>query len=108
MGVNSVQITTGATAKPLFVQGAGVAGDGTFFNVQGAIGDLLPSIIRNLDATNTVFLGDDGVTSSNGFPIKPGESFPITWLGTDAADLFAVAGAGTPVVAILAGRQPSV
>jgi hypothetical protein len=108
MGVNSVQITTTTTAKPLFVQGPGNAGDGTFFNVSGAIGDLLPTIIRNLDATNTVFIGDDEVSTSNGFPIKPGESFPVSWLGTDAAFLYGVAGAATAVVAILAGRQPSV
>jgi hypothetical protein len=109
MGVNSVQITTSAvTAKPLFVQGPGNAGDGTFYNVNGAIGDLLPTIIRNIDATNSVYIGDDEVSTTNGFLIKAGESFPVSWLGTDAAGLWVLAVAGTPIVCILAGRQPSV
>jgi hypothetical protein len=109
MGVNSVQITTSAvTAKPLFVQGPGNAGDGTFFNVNGSVGDLLPTIIRNIDATNSVYIGDDEVSTTNGFLLKAGESFPVTWLGSDAAYLWCIAAAGTPVVAILAGRQPGV
>lgn len=106
MGVHSVQITTNATtAVPLFVHGAGVEGDGTFKEVRGNVSDAFPTIIQNTDGTNTVYLGDSGVTAANGFPLIKGASLPITWVGSDAAGLWAIAGGGTPVVAILAGRQ---
>jgi hypothetical protein len=105
MGVHTVQITVPTTAKPLFVKGPGVAGDGTFKAVDGSVGDELPTLIRNLDAANTVFIGDQGVTTANGFPLKPGESFPVTWLGSDAEYLYGISSATTSVVAILAGRQ---
>lgn len=106
MPVNTVQIATNAaTAVALFQLGQGNPGDGTFSNVTGAISDELPAIIRNLDATNTVWIGDDEVTAGTGFPIKPGESFPITFVGTDAQFVWAIAGAGTPTVAVFAGRQ---
>lgn len=31
------------------------------------------AVIRNLDDTTAIFVGDSGVTVSNGFPILPGE-----------------------------------
>ena len=107
MGVHTASITTGASAKPLFVTGPGAAGDGTLKNTGGSVGDELPTIIRNIDATNTVNIGDQGVTAAagGGFPIKAGESFPVAWLGTDASALYGIAVAGTPIIVILAGRQ---
>ena len=33
--------------------------------------------IRNLDTTNTVYIGGSGVTAATGYPIKSGESFTL-------------------------------
>lgn len=47
--------------------------------------------IRNLDASNTVYLGASGVTSSTGFPLKAGES--ITFDRNFAA-IYGICGTG--------------
>jgi hypothetical protein len=102
MGVNQTQVTTGATPVPVFPPAIFTS------NLTGAVTDPLPTMIRNLDATNTIFLGGSNVTAAGatgGFPLKPNESLPINWLGTDAQSLYALAGAGTPILAVFAGRQ---
>ena len=105
MGFNSQQIALNAsTATPLIVTGAGTSGNG-FVQVGGAIGDELPCIIQNTHASITVYLGGSDVSSSNGFPLVAGASLPITFLGTDAVGLYAIAASATPSVAVLLGRQ---
>lgn len=106
MGVNSVQVALNATtATPIVVQGAGNPGDGTFRNVTGAMGDELPLLITNTSATIVVYLGGYGVTSATGTPLQPNAALPMSFLGTDATDLFAIAASATPTVSVFAGRQ---
>lgn len=42
-------------------------------------------LIKNLDSTETVYIGDDNsVTTSNGYPIEPGETFVMSFDGAIA------------------------
>jgi len=42
-------------------------------------------LIKNNDSTNTVYIGDDSsVTTSNGYPIGPGETFVMKFDGAIA------------------------
>ena len=103
MGFNSAQVSVATTGyTPLIVQGTSA---GEFIEVNGANGDELPVIVRNTDATNSIYLGGTNVTTSNGFLIKAGESLPMVTMGSDAAGLCAVASGGTVTVAVLIGRQ---
>lgn len=103
MGVNSGQIAMNAsTPTAIFVKGTST---GQFDNIQGNASNPLPTIIQNMDATNTVYLGGPGVTTANGFPLIAGASLPIEWLGTDATSLFGISSTGTPKIAILAANQ---
>lgn len=54
-------------------------------------------LIRNIDATISVYVGVSGVTSSTGLLLKAGESVTINTV----AAVFAVAASGTPTVATL-------
>lgn len=56
--------------------------------------------IKNTDASITIYLGPSGVTASNGYPLKPGETITFDARNTSAA-LFAVAASGTPVVSAI-------
>lgn len=54
-------------------------------------------LVRNLDATITVYIGKATVTAGNGMPLKAGESVVIT-----AVTLWQViAASGTPTVAVI-------
>src|SRR3974390_358162 len=97
MGSASQQITTNSST-PVALIVSGTSGT-QFVQTSGAVGDELPGIIRNTDATNTVYIGGTTVSSSNGFPLFPKDSLPISFLGTDAQGLYAISGAGTPGVA---------
>jgi hypothetical protein len=55
-------------------------------------------LIRNLDASVSVYIGGSTVTTSNGMLIKAGESITIS----TSATVYAVAASGTPSVAYLA------
>lgn len=108
MGVHSVQITVGTgTAVPLVVPGAGAGGaDTSFINTSGSISDPLPVLVTNLAAaTDVVWVGGPGVTSSTGTPIQPLASLPFSFIGTDAEDLFAIASGASTSVAVFAERQ---
>lgn len=52
-------------------------------------------LVRNTDATISVYVGPATVTSSNGMLLKAGESCPFTFVGL----LQVIAASGTPVVA---------
>lgn len=54
-------------------------------------------LVRNLDASISIYVGSAGVTSSTGMLIKAGESITIRTSGA----LYAVAASGTPAVAVL-------
>lgn len=47
--------------------------------------------IRNLDASATIYLGGSGVTTSNGFPLKPDEVYEIE----TAAAIYGIVASGT-------------
>ncbi len=108
LGCHSVQIATNTTtAVPLIVPGAGAGGSDTSFkNTSGSIGDPLPVLITNTAAaTDVVYVGGPSVTTSTGTPIQPLAALPFSFIGTDAENLFAIASAGTPSVAVFAMRQ---
>lgn len=56
-------------------------------------------VLRNNDATNDVVLGGSTVAAGTGYRLKPGQS--LTLPGSMRPDLYAIAGAGTPVLDIL-------
>jgi len=51
--------------------------------------------IKNLHATEDVFLGGSGVTTSNGFPLEPGEAMSIESM----AAIYGIVASGTATVA---------
>jgi len=52
-------------------------------------------LIRNTDATDSVYIGPATVSSSNGMLLKAGEAVAVSWVGL----IQVVAAANTPVVA---------
>jgi hypothetical protein len=52
-------------------------------------------LVRNLDATNSIYVGPATVTTANGMLLKPGESFTMSFVGL----IQVIASAGTPTVA---------
>jgi hypothetical protein len=56
-------------------------------------------LITNRDATNSVFVGPQGVTTTSGAEIKPGASWANAFNDLPPeTELWAIAGAGTPRV----------
>ena len=54
-------------------------------------------VVKNIDPSITVYLGgDSSVTSSTGFQVLAGESFPVYSKG----EVYAIAASGTPTVCI--------
>lgn len=52
-------------------------------------------LIRNLDTSLTIYIGAATVTTSNGFPLLPGESAPFAWVGL----IQVISVSGTPAYA---------
>ena len=107
MALNTAQIATNAsTATCLLVQGGTPQSPvtGEFYNISGSAGDPLPVMIKNMDASITIYVGGANVTSSNGYPLLAGQSFPLSLVG--AGDLpYAIAASATPKMAVIVGRQ---
>jgi hypothetical protein len=102
MAFKSAQIAlNSSTATALNPQGTGV---GQFPNVIGTDGDEIPFLFKNADGSATIYVGGPGVTTANGYPIAAGASVPAGIVG-DNETLYGIALTGTPVVAVLAGRQ---
>lgn len=59
------------------------------------------AVVKNIDASITVYVGDEQMTSSTGMPLTAGES--ITLHDTNA--IWAVAASGTPSVRLLEERR---
>lgn len=55
--------------------------------------------LANTDATNAVYLGGPGVSSANGVKVAAGGNLSGFLFGGD--QIFVIAAAGTPVVAVL-------
>ncbi len=56
-------------------------------------------VVKNPDTSNAMYLGGTSdVTSSTGFPLAAGESVTLVAF---TADLYAIAGAGTPTACVL-------
>jgi hypothetical protein len=68
-----------------------------------AASDPLPIIIENLDATNPVYLGGSGVTSSTGTELAAGGSITRNVIGNDSE--YAIASGGTVSVSVQVSRQ---
>lgn len=94
------QTTTGVSPDPITTQ-AGNATPGIFW--AGTPTDPLPIVIENLDATNNVYLGDSGVTSSTGTRLAPGASLTRNVVGNDSE--YAISTGGTVAVSVEVARQ---
>lgn len=109
MAFNANQITvSNATPTALLVQGGTPQSPtaGSFYNITGSANDPLPVIIKNTDASITVFIGGNQqtLTTGNGYPLLAGASLPMTLL--NSGDIpYALAASGSPKVAVLVGRQ---
>jgi hypothetical protein len=68
--------------------------------LDGGNGPDVRVIVRNLDATNAVYLGPAGVTTSTGFPLLAGETYDERTNPT-TAPLYAIS-AGSVAVAVMA------
>lgn len=101
MAFKSVHLTlVSTTATAAIVQGSGST---QFKTTSGTLQDPLPVCITNTDKSVTVYLGGPDVTDSNGTPIPPGGQFPCNLYGT--GEIPYLYSTGTPIVAILCGRQ---
>lgn len=83
--VSSNQITTGTTAIALatgVVNGKKVK-------------------IKNLDATNAIFIGSSGVTGTNGFELGSKETIDFDIVPGSTINIYGIATAGTPIAAVL-------
>jgi hypothetical protein len=102
MALKSFQIATNnATATPLLVVGSGAS---QIAALTGTLQDPLPVAIQNIDAAITIYLGGPGVTAVNGYPLLAGVSFPLALYGSSEIP-YAISASGTPVIAVLVGRQ---
>lgn len=98
MGVESDQVAMNDTTTTQIISPS-------VFNVQGNATTPLPTIIKNIDGTDAIYIGASDVTTSTGLPLAAGESLPIAWLGTDAEYLYGISATGTPIIAVLAAQQ---
>lgn len=72
-------------------------------NIKGAASDPIPLIVKNEDASNTIWIGGPGVSTTAGQSLLPGAAIPMALYNSDAP--YAFCSTGTPVVSVLAGRQ---
>lgn len=102
MAFSSKQITlVTSTITPLLVKGSGSGT--TFKNITGSLSDPLPVLVRNLDATVTIWIGGSDVSATNGYELLAGESLALSLYGeSEIPNAFAV---GTPKLSVLCGRQ---
>lgn len=98
MAALSFQITTSTTVQAVFTN-AGIK------NMSGSINDPLPVQLKNIDATNTIYIGGPAVSSSTGYPLLAGQSISTAWLQQEVTTLYCVASASTPILAVLTARQ---
>lgn len=111
MANDPAQITVLTAAKLLWQTSTGVspdpettlAGNATqqIFRA-GTVNDPVPIVVENTDATNAVYLGGSGVTTSTGLKLAAGASLTYNVVGNDS--LYAIS-AGSVVVAVAVGRQ---
>jgi hypothetical protein len=91
------QTSTGVTPEDQAINtGNGIYRAGTF-------NDPVPIIIENLDATNPVYLGGSGVTSTTGTKLIAGASITRNVVGNDSE--YAIATGAAVNVSIEVGRQ---
>lgn len=101
MSLAAVQLTLTTTEQPALVQGASA---GQFKTIGGSAADPLPVAIANLDAAIVIFVGGFGVTAATGFPIQPKTTLQLALFGSSEIPHL-VAASGTPVAAVMCGRQ---
>jgi hypothetical protein len=58
------------------------------------------ALVRNTDATDSVFVGGSGVTAATGYELLPGAGVTVT-LGNRADDLYGITASGTARVDVL-------
>lgn len=74
-----------------------------FTNTVGAVQDPIPVIVKNEDATNTIWIAGQQVSATVGQSLLPGGSIPMALYSNDVP--WAFCATGTPVVSVLVGRQ---
>jgi hypothetical protein len=100
---NQAQIAMSTTqTTPLLVYGTSA---GEFANISGTVQDPLPVLIQNIDASNTVYLGNEDVTTETGYPLGPNLSLALALVGQIVDIPYGIAASGSPKVAVLVGRQ---
>ena len=102
MSLSARQITlSDSAATPLLVEGI----TGTEFrNIEGSLQDPLPLLLQNLDNTIDIWIGGEDVSTTKGWLLVPGASIPMQLFGSSEIP-YAIAASGTPVIAVLVGRQ---
>lgn len=103
MAFKAIQLTLDSeTATPTIVRGSGAT---QFINVPavGSVGDPIPVIIKNEDASDIVWWGGPDVDDTHGQSIAPGDSVPMNLYGE--SEIPYVWCDGTPIVSVLLGRQ---
>jgi len=73
-----------------------------FTNVVGAVQDPIPVIIKNEDASATVWIAGQQVSATTGQSLPAGGSIPMALYSNDVPWAFST---GTPIVSVLVGRQ---
>lgn len=81
----------------------GAAAVQLFSPVGGSVGDPVPVVIANNDATTTLFIGGSNVTAATGFPIYPKSGIGFRLIAGDI--IFGISPAGNLDVRVLVGRQ---
>jgi len=74
-----------------------------FTNTVGSVQDPIPVIVKNEDATNTIWIAGQNVSSTTGQSLLPGASIPMALYSNDVP--WAFCATGTPIVSVLVGRQ---
>lgn len=80
------QVTVGTTAVRMAVAAKGLGGS-------------LSYLVKNLDASATVYFGGSTVTTSTGYPLGPGSFMSMDV--TPGNDLWAVVASGSAIVAVI-------
>ena len=76
----------------------------TFSNLAGATQDPLPVVVKNEDASATMWIGGPDVSATNGQSLTAGQSLPMALYANDYPWVFTTSGS-SPIVSVLVGRQ---
>lgn len=76
----------------------------SFSNLKGAVQDPIPVVIKNEDASVTIWIGGPDVDATHGQSLPAGASLPMALYSNDLPWAFTTSGA-SPIVSVMVGRQ---